>query len=259
MTETGIVEAQAPAPAQALDDTPSGSAARALRVLRVIVQHGPQRPDAVCARTGLSRSAVHRAVHALIDEGMVRYQLGRRQVALCGDWQRDLARQPASPGTLDHAVRIVEEVLRGRRVQADLAVVTAQAQFRILEATDLDRLDLPEDALESDLFITGLTLFDPVKVLAITTAVLKAEGRAAQAPDAEFLTRYREARKRRFLWEPHSRELSVPLRLAGDSALSLRLWSRETSPRKCRFYLEILEKMHQAAPTLFPEIQPHDV
>ncbi len=250
--ESGTAARAAPEAALAADpaERPTGSAARALRLLAAVLEHGPLRPQDLCDRTGMGRTAVHRAIHALIDEGFLRYQLGRRHVALQAAYRGKLAGGSDTPAELDAVVIVVEQVCRARRLQADIAMLTETAEFRLVEATDPDRLDQDEPALESDLFVAALTLLNPVDVLSTTTAVLKRERGDTRAADPAFLDRYRWARRNGALWDGHSHELCVPLGRWSGRTLALRLWAREGGPRSQGAFDAAVAEMRRAAPDL---------
>lgn len=234
---------------------PSGSAARALSVLKAIIRYGPQKPDEICEHTALPRTAVHRAIHVLIDQGMLRYQLGRRQVMLCGDWHGQIPQKPISPAALDGVVYAISTAIKGTRLQADLAVLTKAGHFRVVEATDPSHLGPEDDPMASDLFIAALIQFDRSGFLAVTTHHLD-RGGTATAPPPEFIARYQLGQQHRHLWDKDAHELSVPLGRRGDSALALRLWSREATPQKRRIYPQTLEKIYWSNPVLFPHLKP---
>ena len=54
---------------EAMNAPVTGSAGRALLVLGLVLDHGPVSPQHLTDLSGLSRTAVHRAIHALIDQG----------------------------------------------------------------------------------------------------------------------------------------------------------------------------------------------
>jgi len=232
---------------------PVGSAARVVRVLNCILRNGPMRPDALCDQTGLSRSAVHRAIHVLIDEGVLRFQLGRRKVALAADWCAGVDSAQLAPFDVDRAVSVIEQVTRGQRLQVELALLTNEGRFEVIEGSDPDRMAEPEAPMDSDLFITALTAFDQAPALSIMTKILKRGDGQVRAPDPEFIRRYGVARKQGYLWDEYSRELSVPIRLAEVASLSLRLWSRESLPRSFEYYSLKIAKMRELDPALFPD------
>jgi DNA-binding MarR family transcriptional regulator len=235
------------------DEAPSGSAARALRVLSEVMRADTLTPAQLCEATGLSRTAVHRAIHALIDEGFLRYQLDHSHVTLT-NYIEDTARsrKPVRP-EIERISRVIEEVRRGTRVHVDLAMLTRDASFQIMEATEAERIEVRESLLDSDLFAMALTLFDPVDVVSITTAVLKRERGSTHEMDPEFLDRYRHALRTRFLWDEFTMEYTAPLCRVEDYAYTIRLWSRETRAQPQPYFLSFLKALHKRDPEMFPE------
>ena len=231
----------------------TGSAAKALRVLAATATANALTPQELCVKTGLSRTAVHRAIHVLLDEGFLRHRLGRREVILTSHMTGRLLHVPEKPVVLDKIVLTLDQICRHRRLHADLALLTGQPMFEIVESTDASRLNKHELPLDSDLFAVALTLLAPTQVLSVTTAILKAAGNQ-KTVSVEFLDRYRWAKKQGYLWDGHANELAVPLVLENDTAIVLRLWSQDGGPRTRAFLMTTLAIMHQHQPELFPDI-----
>ena len=249
------VSKQGSTPRKREEKAPSGSAARALRVLAEVMRAETTTPAQLCEATGLSRTAVHRAIHALIDEGFLRYQLDHSHVTLTNFTQATArSRKPMRP-EIERISRVIEEVRKGTRVHADVAMLTRDAAFQIMEATDPDRVAMRGSVLDSDLFAMALTLFDPVDVVAITTAVLKRERGSTQTIDPEFLDRYRHAARTRFLWDEFTMEYTAPLCRVGQYAYTIRLWSREARAHPQPFFVSFLRELHERDPEMFSDLR----
>lgn len=234
----------------------TGAAAKALEVLAALMDAGSLTPQEICEHTGLSRTGVHRAIHALLDAGFVRYRLDRRAVLLtahCG--QRLVAWTLRRPAAVDRAASILDAVCRKRRMQADIAVLADGPWFEIVESTDSTRLSEPEAAFESDLFSAALTLYEPVAALTLTSAMVRKGGGERQIT-TDFMDRFRLAGRNGYLWDDLSRELTVPLVLIDGAALAIRLWSRGTKPHCRDDFLDAFATMHEKAQELFPIPRP---
>src|SRR6056297_3336240 len=128
----------------------SGSAARVLRVLGLVLDHGPVTPARLTALSGLGRTAVHRAIHALMDQGFIRYQLGKTHVIVTAGLRTRLEGAFFSPAGIDAISAAVEAALKHRRLQCDIAVLPPEGPARIVETTAPDP-DLEIDFFGSDL------------------------------------------------------------------------------------------------------------
>ena len=150
----------------------TGSAGRALLVLGLVLEHGPVSPQRLTSLSGLSRTAVHRAIHALIDQGYVRYQLGKMHVIVTAEL-RDSFRGAffSSPG-IDPVSKAVDEALKHRRIQCEIAVLSQAGEARIVETTAPEE-DTEVDFFESDLVSVLLSHFDPVAVTRMTARALR--------------------------------------------------------------------------------------
>jgi len=61
-----------------------GYVGRCLEIFSVVLSHEHVTPRQICEATGYGRTVVHRSIHTLIEQGFVRYQLGRRQIVPSG-------------------------------------------------------------------------------------------------------------------------------------------------------------------------------
>ena len=231
----------------------SGSAGRALLVLGLVLEHGPVTPARLTRLGGLGRTAVHRAIHALIEAGFIRYQLGKTHVIVTAGLRERFEAAFFSPPGIDAISRVVETVLKGRRLHADIAILTRAGDVRIVESTSPEaEAEAEPDFFDSDLVSVLLSHFDPVAVTRITARVLREMGGGPVEPD--FLDRYRLARYQGYLW--NGALDSFCMRLPGDSeqAIALRLFARGTARLGRRDCVETVAAMAELSPGMFPEI-----
>lgn len=237
-------------PVQKSTGAAQGSAARALLVLGLVMERGAVSAAEITEATGLSRSAVHRAIHVLIDQGFVRYQLGKLKVVLSNKRRMDVAPVGAGVPALERVAICLETALRGTRMQCDIAVLSTGAQSRIVESTDIARSGTQESYFDSDLISVALVLFAPVDVARITQEALRLDDSVSTVDNA-FLGRYRLAGYQGYLWDPDFREFCFPVRRDGDHALVVRLWSRESSQHSLRAYKDFWGQFRKTNPNLF--------
>ena len=232
------------------DITPSGSAARALTVLGLTLEFGPVTPARLTELSGLSRTAVHRAIHALIDEGFLRYQLGKAHVIVTARLQDKLEAAFFSPPGLDSIVRAIDEALKGRRLHCEIGILTHSEPFQIVETTQTDQ-HIPESFFESELVSVLLSRFERVDVTRITARVLR-ESPAGTSVEPDFLDRFRLAQYQGYLWNADLGSLSVRLESPEDTALAIRLSPRQDRRLSRKEATAVLHAMYLEGPAAFP-------
>ncbi|MEM9241936.1 MAG: helix-turn-helix domain-containing protein [Pseudomonadota bacterium] len=234
-----------------IDTSHSGSAARTLTVLGLTLEFGPVTPARLTELSGLSRTAVHRAIHALIDEGFLRYQLGKAHVIVTARLQDKLQAAFFSPPGLDGVVRAIDEALKGRRLHCEIGILTQSDPFQIIETTRTDR-QYPESFFESELVSVLLSRFDPVDVTRITARVLR-ESPSGTKVESDFLDRFRLAQYQGYLWNADIGSLCVRLeKLYEDSSLAIRLTSRQDRKLSQKDAAAALDAMNVTLPEVFP-------
>lgn len=229
----------------------SGAAARALLVLGLVLDHGPVSPARLTELSGLSRTAVHRAIHALIAQGFIRYQLGKMHVIVTAGLRDRFEGAFFSPPGIDEISRAVDAALKHRRLQCDIAVLPMTGDVRIVETTAPGPETEP-DYFESDLVSVLLSHFDPVDVTRITARVLRERG-AGPRVEPEFLDRYRLAQYQGFLWNAELGTFCIRLRSDSEHAVALRLFTRGGARLRQRDCVETVEAISDISPGMFPE------
>ncbi|MEL7255866.1 MAG: helix-turn-helix domain-containing protein [Pseudomonadota bacterium] len=229
---------------------PSGSAARALSILDLTLEHGPVTPARLTDLSGLSRTAVHRAIHALIEQGFLRYQLGKAHVIVTARLQDKLEGAFFSPPGLDALARAIDEALKGRRLHCEIGVLDRDGPFQIVETTQTE-FDRHESFFESELVSVLLSRFEPVEVTRITARILR-DSPAGTKVDPDFLDRFRLAQYQGYLWNGDLGSLAVRLQSADHNALAIRLSPRQDRRLNSKEASTALAAMHAALPDVFP-------
>lgn len=230
----------------------SGSAGRALLILGLVLDHGPVSPQRLTDLSGLSRTAVHRAIHALIGQGFIRYQLGKIRVIATAGMRAHIEGAFFSPPGIDAVSRAVDAALKGRRIQCDIAVLPRDGEIELVETTAPG--EVPDlDFFDSDLASVLLSHFEPVEVTRITARILRAAGGTSRV-EPEFLDRYRQARYQGHLWNGPLGTLSVRLLAEPERAVAIRLFARGTTRLRQRDCVETMQAMRQGLPEMFPNL-----
>lgn len=231
--------------------TPSGSAARALTVLNLTLENGPVTPARLTELSGLSRTAVHRAIHSLIEQGFLRYQLGKANVIVTARLQARLEGAFFSPAGLDTLARAIDAALKGRRLHCEIGLLELGGAFQIVETTQTD-IDETESFFESELVSVLLSRFEPVEVTRITARVLRESPQGTKV-ESDFLDRFRLAQYQGYLWNADLGSLSVRLTSDNDAALAIRLSPRQDRRLSRKEASAALSAMHEELPRVFPK------
>lgn len=228
----------------------SGSAARALNVLGLVLEHGPVTPAHLTELSGLSRTAVHRAIHALIDQGFLRYQLGKAHVIVTARLKTQLEGAFFSPSGLDAVARAIDIALKGRRLHCEIGLLHLEGAFQIVETTQTET-DGRDTFFESELVSVLLSHFEPVEVTRITARILR-QSPEGTGVEPDFLDRFRLAQYQGFLWNADLGSLAVRLTSPADTALAIRLHPRQDRQLNRREATAALTAMHDGLPEVFP-------
>lgn len=237
---------------EAMNAPVTGSAGRALLVLGLVLDHGPVSPQHLTDLSGLSRTAVHRAIHALIDQGFVRYQLGKMHVIVTSGLRDSFRGAFFSPPGIDPVSKAVDEALKHRRMQCEIAVLSPDGEARLVETTMPDQ-EAELDFLESDLVSVLLSRFDPVAVTRMTARALRASGGDATV-EHDFLDRYRQAQYQGYIWNAQQGALCVRVKDDSDQAVAIRLISGGSGRVRQRDCVETAEAIGRLLPGMFPNL-----
>ena len=230
----------------------TGSAGRALLVLGLVLDHGPVSPQRLTSLSGLSRTAVHRAIHVLIAQGYVRYQLGKMHVIVTAELRDRFRGAFFSPPGIDAVSKAVDESLKHRRIYCEIAVLSQAGEVRVVETTAPDE-EAEVDFFESDLVSVLLSHFDPVAVTRMTARALRAAGEGANV-EHDFLDRYRQAQYQGFIWNGQHGALCLRVQGDSDQAVGLRLISRGSGRHRQRDCVETAEAIGRLLPGMFPNL-----
>ena len=123
---------------------PIGSSARSLTVLHLILKHGPISTLDLVKKTNLPRTALHRAIHSLIQIGAIRYLLGKRELVLTNQWMFAAQTAQASPLILDKAFEEIHAFLTQEKLTLEI-VIAAPGRRLIRQETNSRLLTTPQE------------------------------------------------------------------------------------------------------------------
>ena len=150
-----------------------GSAERSLRVLEVILKYGPIKPTQICQKSSLGRSAVHRAIHLLVDQGWVRHKLGDR--ACIATYQLDQLAVDAnySQPVQDKIYPVLKELCSAHYLHGDIAFLFSGGHMKLVESTE-SKLDTNIDLslVTSDIATAIFSIMAPVQITRLTSQAL---------------------------------------------------------------------------------------
>lgn len=130
---------------------PSGSAARAIAALLTTARSGPLTASQLARKMNMSRTAVHRAVHTLMDHGLMRYQLGSRRLVVSVDVLNGNAEgEEHLPQGFSDLAKRCQSIIDEKDVQLDLACLKQDATALVVESSVLNKTYY-EDVLDNDL------------------------------------------------------------------------------------------------------------
>jgi DNA-binding IclR family transcriptional regulator len=151
-----------------------GPAERSLRVLGVILKYGPIKPAQICQKSGLGRSAVHRAIHLLVDQGWVRHKLGDR--ACIATYQFDQLAVDAnySQPIQDKIYPVLKELCSAHYLHGDIAFLFSGGRMKLVESTD-SKLDTNTELslVTSDIATAIFSIMTPVQITRLTSQAMK--------------------------------------------------------------------------------------
>lgn len=154
-------------------EIPHGSAQRSLRVLELILRFGPIKPAQICQKSGIGRSAVHRAIHMLVDQGWVRHRLGDR--ACIATYQLDQLAVDAnySQPVQDRIYPVLKELCAAHYLHGDIAFLFSGGRMKLVESTD-SKLDTNTQLslATSDIATAIFSIMSPVQITRLTSQAL---------------------------------------------------------------------------------------
>ena len=92
-----------------------GYVGRCLRIFSCVLEHEHVTPRQICEATGYGRTVVHRSIHTLIEQGFVRYELGRHHVVPSGQFIGNVLRHDARNPYVEAICDRITRLRRGWR------------------------------------------------------------------------------------------------------------------------------------------------
>ncbi|WP_193221932.1 MarR family transcriptional regulator [Amylibacter sp. SFDW26] len=151
-----------------------GAAARAFTVLEVILKNGPIKPAKICEMTQLGRSAVHRSIHLLVEQGWVRTQLGDRACIATYQFDQLAADANFSQPVQDQIYPILKELCTAHYLHGDIAFLFGGGIVRLVESTD-SKYDItqPLSLVNSDISTAIFSIMEREQITRLSTIAMK--------------------------------------------------------------------------------------
>ncbi len=152
----------------------NGTATRAFAVLEVILKNGPIKPKQICELTGLGRTAVHRSIHLLAEQGWVRTQLGDRACIATYQFDQLAADANFSQPVQDQIHPILKELCTAHYLHGDIAFLFSGGNIKLVESTD-SKIDIkqPISLVSSDITIAIFSIMKPEQITRLSTIAMK--------------------------------------------------------------------------------------
>jgi|GEM_PF-2412963 len=191
-----------------------GAAARAFTVLEVILKHGPIKPTQICDHTGLGRSAVHRSIHLLVEQGWVRTQLGDRACVATYAFDQLAADATFSQPVQDQIYPILKELCSAHYLHGDIAFMFGGGIMRLVESTD-SKVDTsqPLSLVGSDISAAIFSIMKPEQITRLSTIAMKTmeDGEKHEVVSGGLAKRIVKARKNNNMaWDYNDTYVSIP-------------------------------------------------
>jgi len=151
-----------------------GSAQRTLLVLEVILKDGPIKPAEICQKSGLGRSAVHRAIHVLVDQGWIRHQLGNRACVATYQFDQMAVDANFSQPVQDKIYPVLKELCAAHYLHGDIAFLFSGGHVKLVESTE-SKVDTNIDIsmITSDIAAAIFSIMEPVQITRLTSRTLQ--------------------------------------------------------------------------------------
>lgn len=123
----------------------SGSARRCLLVLDRILRHAPVTPGELCERTGLNRTAVHRALTHLRETGWIRPSLNNRHYFVTSKLDMLISESSSLPPEIDKVQEVLRHVTKERDLRCNIAIASGPGRLILIDSTDSQRINSKVD------------------------------------------------------------------------------------------------------------------
>lgn len=225
-----------------------GSARRCLHVLRFVLKHYPIAPKAICSGTGLSRTAVHRALTQLKEVGWVRCCLSNRFYYPTSQLDSMLAEKQSPLPEIDSLCDALAHFVRRHRLHCNVVVFNGEAELVVIESTEPGAINTKVSSIWDPVSWAAYASLSPQS---LRRHLLKLEDLGVPVISdidvaSEFSSPVERARQQGFVWDDDLRQIHLVYAKAGvlNGAVSFKAKGNEIID--CRSILSTFETANPA-------------
>ncbi len=236
-----------------------GAAARAFTVLEVILKHGPIKPAQICEYTQLGRSAVHRSIHLLVEQGWVRTQLGDRACIATFQFDQLAADANFSQPVQDQIYPILKELCTAHYLHGDIAFLFSGGIVRLVESTD-SKLDMthPISLVNSDISTAIFSIMKPEQITRLSTIAMKTmdDDDTNEVVSGNLAKRIVKARRDdNMAWDYNDTYVSIPFYDKTQLYGAIRLRQKNASSTGRQTLTYVTTELRKRLPEVFESVE----
>lgn len=234
---------------------PLGSAQRSLRVLEVILKFGPIKPAQICQKSGIGRSAVHRAIHLLVDQGWVRHRLGDRACIATYHFDQLAVDASFSQPVQDKIYPVLKELCAAHYLHGDIAFLFSGGRVKLVESTD-SKIDTSTDIslVTSDFATAIFSIMSPVQITRLTSQAMNTINahENQEIVSGKLAKRIIQARQDgNMSWTSNYSALCIPFQDETQLFGAVRLRQKITTGTARQILLFVASELQRSLPSIF--------
>lgn len=232
----------------------SNSSQKTLAVFSVVLDQGPVSPGRICEETGFSRVFVHRALHALMDQGWVRMRLGDKAYLTTAGFEDRVAGATVPLPEQDRLIEPLRFVCDQFSLQADIAMLIAEGRIQVVESTNRKAdLETPISLIFDPMALAIFQAIPPQQMLRHLKHTIEADPEAAkEARSGRFKLRLAEV-QRHGPWLCSRDSLIMPFRSSGGSVGAVKFWKSRRIAHPGQIFVSAAATLQREVPGLFLE------
>ncbi len=218
---------------------------RILLILETVAEHGPITLDEVTEKTGISRTAVFRALKVLEERSWIRPQMGTGAFAVTAGFVGKLRRANKTYDEVDTLLPILKTIAKEQKVHFDIAVLEDLIVPRVVESTRRKRIDDSNDFFDSAFTFVALAAEDPrMRMMVLKTAMDQAEPQQVEAiKNGEINSKIRAIGAQGFDEDLKNNGVIIPLNGFGSFSGALRVASALTNQPRLDVVNRVAEEL----------------
>ncbi|PCH93560.1 MAG: hypothetical protein COB84_09085 [Rhodobacteraceae bacterium] len=232
-----------------------GSSVKTLTVFEVILRKGPIKPAEICHECGLNRSAVHRAIHVLIEQGWVRSLLGDRSCVATYKFDKLAVDAVYSQPIQDQIYPLLKELCNAHYLHGDIAFLLGANQVKLVESTDSKaKINSDLSLVTTDIATAIFSIMEPEQITRITSRALNAVSKdeTDEITSGRLAARILQARRDGNLaWSTDFSILSIPFRDSEQLFGAVRLRQKTATSTGKQILTYVGSELQRSLPDIF--------